>query len=739
MSFFINKIEQYLIENVKPKKKEFESQGKPKHKNLIESIESIQLAVLESFWQDDKKLIPKNNESVSCEVWLRVDARFSKNNVVNENEFFNICDNLNERKKRFEYIEKKKIKDQIEYIADQKIYFPERTVVLVKAKKNQLMELIKSSDQIAEFRKAKETARFWLEQENKEQEEWVEDLERRLKVDKESKKVSVCLLDTGVNNGHPFIKPVLSDEDCHTIKLEWETDDKEGHGTLMSGLIIYGDLQKCLESRKPINIRHKLESVKLIPSGQSNPKKLYGDLTKQGINRVEIEKPKRKRTICMAVTSLDDRDKGRPSSWSGAIDQITSGAEENDRKRLLIVSAGNVEGQKEWNNYPNSNLTNTVHDPAQSWNALTVGAYTEKAIIKDPKFKGYKPIAKRGELSPFSSTSCSCEEKWPIKPDIVLEGGNIAKDEINFSSVSEDLSLLSLHHKPQEKYFQMFNATSATTAQASWMASQIQIHYPEIWPETIRALMVHSSDWKENMKKQFWNNKKSEKRNYKNILRIFGYGVPNLNKAISSYKNSLTLVSEQTLQPFKKDSNKNLPTTKDMHFYKMPWPKKVLKSLPDQTCVRFKFTLSYFVEPGPGEIGWKDKYRYPSFGLRFALIKPQENEEQFKSRINKVEQDKEQNRELGNFRKGADDRWMFGKQNTYLGSIHSDIWEGSAQEIASCNLMAVCPTTGWWKERFHLKQYNKKARYSLIVSLSTPETNIDLYTSVATQIDIPIK
>ena len=735
MSLFLNKIEQYLNQNTKPTKKQLQEdpnfKGNPKHKNLIESIESIRLAVLESFWQDDKELIPENNESVSCEIWLKTDKSSSANNF-NERykKFFNICDELNTSEKS--YIQNPK---QIEYRKDQTLSFPERTVVLIKASKNQLVELIKSSDQIAEFRKAKETARFWLEQENKEQVEWVKDLQRRLEVDNKSK-VSVCLLDTGVNNGHPLIKPVLSDKDCHTVNPVWGVDDEEGHGTTMSGLIIYGDLQKSLESGTQISIRHKLESVKLIPSsGGSNPKELYGHLTKQGINRAEIEKPARKRTICMAVTSTDARDKGRPSSWSGAIDQITSGAEENHKKRLLIVSAGNVEGQTEWNNYPDSNLTNTVHDPAQSWNALTVGAYTDKTLIKDPKLQGYTPIAKKGELSPFSSTSATWERtKWPIKPDIVLEGGNIAKNKTRFSSVSEDLSLLSLHHKPQERHFEMIYATSSATAQASWMASQIQTHYPEVWSETIRALMVHSADWKESMKRQFWNNNNSDKSNYKNILRIFGYGVPDLDKAVSSYKNSLTLVSEQTLQPFKKEISRFM--TKDMHFYKMPWPKSVLKTLPDQTVVKFRFTLSYFVEPGPGEIGWKDRYRYPSFGLRFALIKPSENPEQFKNRINKIAKDEEQDK---NVETGSDDRWMFGKKNTNLGSIHSDIWEGTAQDIASCNFMAVYPSVGWWKERHHLKKWDKKARYSLIVSLSTPETKIDLYTPVAAQIGIPIK
>jgi len=35
------------------------------------------------------------------------------------------------------------------------------------------------------------------------------------------------------------------------------------------------------------------------------------------------------------------------------------------------------------------------------------------------------------------------------------------------------------------------------------MAAQIMAEYPEIWPETVRALLIHSARWTEKMKKQF--------------------------------------------------------------------------------------------------------------------------------------------------------------------------------------------------------------------------------------------
>ena len=74
-----------------------------------------------------------------------------------------------------------------------------------------------------------------------------------------------------------------------------------------------------------------------------------------------------------------------------------------------------------------------------------------------------------------------------------------------------------------------------------------------------------------------------------------------------------------------------------MHLHELPWPKDVLLNLPDDTKVNMRVTLSYFIEPGPGEIGWKDRYRYASHALRFELNSPGESKSEFAKRVNKAE------------------------------------------------------------------------------------------------------
>jgi len=231
----------------------------------------------------------------------------------------------------------------------------------------------------------------------------------------------VTVLDSGVSNGHLLLAPVLVDDDCHAVNPDWGTTDHDGHGTAMCGLASYGDVQYALESTEEVHIAHCLESVKILPPHGANPPELYGHVTIQGFSRAEIQAPDRVHIGCMAVTSEDGRDRGRPSSWSAAIDQMT-----DDERRLFLVAAGNTEDQVELRAYPEGNRANSVHDPGQAWNALTVGAFTSKAELRHPDLAGHTPLAPVGGLSPYTTTSCTWESTlWPAKPDIVVEGGNV--------------------------------------------------------------------------------------------------------------------------------------------------------------------------------------------------------------------------------------------------------------------------------------------------------------------------
>jgi Subtilase family len=398
---------------------------------------------------------------------------------------------------------------------------------------------------------------------------------------------------------------------------------------------------------------------------------------------------------------------------------------------LIVVSAGNCHNPTQWLDHPHHLATELIQDPAQSWNALTVGACTKMINITEPDALEYQPIARSGSLSPFTTTSATWERKsGPWKPDVVFEGGNAGKDG-QFASEFASLSLLTTHHLPQNRLFTTTNATSAATALAANMAAHIASEYPRFWPETIRALIVHSARWTSRMEDEFAaEGNKTVRRT--NLLRHCGYGLPSLERALWSSRDSLTLIAQDTLQPFEKAQSSI--KTRDMHLHTLPWPVDALQQY-GELDVKLRVTLSYFIEPNPGDRGTGNKYVYQSHALRFEVRRRDETTAKFRARINRLARDEEE----GTHTAGADPNWEIGDQLRRRGSIHSDVWSGSAAELANRGMLAVYPAAGWWRRRQKLERYDRTARYSLIVSIEAPEIPVDLYGMVEAQIAAEIE
>jgi hypothetical protein len=325
-------------------------------------------------------------------------------------------------------------------------------------------------------------------------------------------------------------------------------------------------------------------------------------------------------------------------------------------------------------------------------------------------------------------------DDWPLKPDLVMEGGNRAVDGSGRIDAVDDLSLLTTA-KPDphtRRLLTTFGDTSAAVALAARMAAIIQSRYPAFWPETVRGLMIHSAEWTPEMLEEFPNPQRRDR------LRCYGWGSPRLEKAVWSAENAVTLIYEGQLQPFHKVNGQVRP--KDMHIHAIPWPADVLRQFSAET-VRMRVTLSYFVEPSPGRRGWTRKHRYASHGLRFDVKRPTESLDSFRKRLTREAQKDDQ--EGAQIAAPAPEPaagsqpWALGRNLRSRGSIHSDWWGGSGSELAECGYIGVIPqATGWWRDRPHLERWNHPARYSLIVSLETRRTDIDLYTPIAIKVGI---
>ena len=703
---FFNRFEKYSLTTEKRK-------GERRYEDMLDRIASLRLATLEQLWTDALEAYPAAGEVIWWEVWLR-------------------RHDGNEYQRFAEYAQLQEMA-----LSERRLEMDERIVVLARGAREQLAQSVDVLNDLAEVRKAKESVAFFDEQPAEEQVQWVDDLLARLSTSEEAAP-AVCLLDTGVTREHQLIAASLSAENLHACDPAWGTDDHHGHGTEMAGLALYGDLTPLLASDAPVNLRHQLESVKILPPGGQTPPDLYGAVTADATSRAEIGTPARPRCYSMAVTATDQRDRGQPTSWSVAIDALAAGRsfdvahqrltytdpDELPQRRLIFISAGNV-FQLEADHLSRSDVE-PVHDPAQAWNAVTVGAFTDKAVLHGDQWQGWQALAPPGELSPWSTTSVGFQTGWPMKPDVVFEGGNVAiNGNQDIDQPVPDLSLLTTNYRPAERSFQITTATSAATAQVARMGAVLMADYPEYWPETVRALIIHSARWTDQMRKALEgvNGKTARSK----LVRRYGFGVPSLSRATRSATDALTLVVQDTIRPFFEGK------MGEMHFFELPWPKTVLQGLGEQH-VQLRITLSYFVEPTEGRRGWANRYRYASHGLRFEVKQPEETTADFRKRLNKQALDKGEKKPKID---GDSKYWYLGPIVRNTGSLHSDIWVGTAADLAERGVVGVYPVSGWWKDQKTRDRSASGAPYSLVVSVEIDAEQADIWTPVATEIGVP--
>ncbi len=688
---FLSKVVQYRNEQTRT--------GKPKNESLVARIDDIALAAVRSVYTDDPALFPLPGQKVWWELWIRQGHAKGFDELARHLEI---------------------------PVQPQRLVFPDREVHLVLADDATIGLLFLNSDSVAEIRRAKDTPAVFVDWSNTEQAAWTADLAGRVVLPAD-RDIAVCVLDTGVTRAHPLLAPALDPSDIHAYNPAWAGGDHHGHGTNMAGTVLYGDLMPLLSTSGAVTLTHCIESVKILPDQGENEPRLYGAITAESVARVEISAPDRRRASCLAVTSDIGTSRGRPSSWSAAIDQLCFGDETT--RRLLLISAGNIRENLSGTTYPAHNETESIENPAQAWNALTVGAYTEKTSLVDPSYAGWEPVAQAGDLCPTSRTSLTWERQWPIKPDILMEGGNWAALG-NQCDCPDDLGILTTYRDPTVRHFDIFRDTSAATAMAGNLAGKILAAMPERWPETIRAMMIHSTEWTSVMRQQF--DAATSEQQKRALLRKYGYGVPSYERAVFSAANDLTLIAEDELQPLRKEGSSI--QTHHMNLHAFPWPRTELEQL-GEVEVELRVTLSYYVEPNPGERGWLRRHRYPSHALRFAVKRALESVNDFRRRINAAAVAEEEG--LPAFPAGGDD-WYLGRLRN-VGSVHSDYWRGTAAELARRSAIGVFPIGGWWKENSAHHRYEQTVRYALIVSIRAVNSAIDIYTPVHAQISTPVQ
>lgn len=712
--------------------------GKPKNARLINAIDSIGRLAFDQLWTEEQQAPHVLDAPQWFQLWLRVGERRPRDVVQAFAASARVLD-----------------------IAVEPGYttFPARVVVAAYCTRRSLEQAMTLLDAIAEIRSVRPNADFFLSNlAPREQANWIHDLLTRCTFTPPNAGPYVTLLDTGVNRAHLLLHAAIDPDDVLAAQPDWGGNDTNGHGTGMAGILTYGDLVSAFTSGDDVVVGHRLESVKIFPPTGVNPPHLYGTVFAQAVDCVEQRHPDRSRVFATMTTAIGPG-AGKPSEWSAAIDQMAFGLDGLDpydngltwrgglfngtlTQRLFVLSAGNIPLQG-WNAYPAINQQTSVEDPGQAWNALTVGACTHLVDFDARQFPDAQLIAPEGGLAPASTTSLLWLNSWPIKPDVVAEGGNATlSPPPTVIDGPSSLRLLTTSHRQHGAPFTETGDTSAAAAEVGRLCGHLRAQYPDYWEETVRGLVVHGARFTPHMLAQVPTGalRTSPKTAVRNLLRTYGFGKVSLENSRYSSEQAPTLVIQDTIVPYQAVGSQI--KLNELKLHELPWPAEELRDL-GAANVEMRVTLSYFIEPNPARRGFQSKFRYQSHGLRFAVKGAAESAARFQQRINKIDREAAAlDGEIDDDESISDpDRqdWDVGSQLRARGSLHSDRWTGAAASLAEKSHLAVYPVGGWWKDWSGSGRAGVAVRYSLLVSLRILEevdVAVDLYSPIQTEIAI---
>lgn len=661
---------------------------RPRNFWLFESAKSFKVASVEDLWTDDPEKLLDASEPIEWEIWVRTSM------VLH---FLNAAKVLN--------IE---LKGEPSDFVDIKVFNGIAT-------KNALSRLISRSAAVVELRGASNFIADHADLPSPARLQQILSIANRI-VPAPTTAPWVTVLDTGVNYRNVLLTSSLPQARCRSVLGAWDPYDSDGHGSRMAGVALFGDLDAVAPGTGAIPLEVGLESIAVFAPG--NPVRLPArDAIRRGVERAE-QNQQHPRVYCLAATVIGEAEDGRPTSTSGTLDALAFN--NGISTRLFCVAVGNVEtsgiAPYQVANYHTLNFDHGIQSPAQALNVLSVGALTNKC-------SGNSPLADAGGLSPRSRTA----QSWNIrrhKPDILMEGGNHSIDVGGQTSRPYGPDMVATTSN-NPKRITLVGDTSAACAAAARLAGRVRARYPAMRAETVRGLLVHCADWTPSMaarRQAMINAGASPEDATLATLDCFGWGVPNEERVFWSAGNALTLIAEDDLRPYKQDPDKSV-TLKEMKFFQLPWPDKALQAL-GATDIEMRCTLSYFVQPDLHSAGLERLRYYPSHGLHFDFQRFEESEERALRRVNRAISTSD--------RAGQDDGWLLGRRKRARGTLHHDIWKGPAYRLVGRRQFSVAPIRGWWASNSQIEPANVPVRFSLIISIRTPESANDLVAEVRT-------
>jgi len=364
----------------------------------------------------------------------------------------------------------------------------------------------------------------------------------------------IAIIDSGILPTHPILSGTVYDS-VSFGGLPHEFDEN-GHGTMVAGIVQYGDVYETLSTSTELNPPFYLLNGRVTNKDNYFPEgKMVVTITKDAIEYFI-------NNYNCTIFNLSLGDARNPyvqntkmDPWSFILDNL------NHRYNIaIVVSAGNYDPKVNnesvldfYLNYLIDDSDSSLIPPSLSVSSLTVGSIAKDDVAYNISDKlTHVAIAKKNHISPFSRIGLGYNKV--IKPDIVSYGGNYSLNtnlkRINTKDRNLGIFSSSVFNDKNKSWFETRAGTSFSAPYITHLLGKIKKEIPNAKGNLLRALLVNSTNMsspllpliKEKYSKTFARNKNATCLELER--RLIGYGTAREKYLTRSYDYYATMYHE---------------------------------------------------------------------------------------------------------------------------------------------------------------------------------------------------
>ncbi len=355
---------------------------------------------------------------------------------------------------------------------------------------------------------------------------------------------SIAVLDAGLASAHPLLANAVGDAQGYLEPARQPHDNPpHWHGTFVSGLALYGDIEECLRQGQ------------FIPQLRLLSGKVFED---DGSDQTEFVE----RAVDEAVRDLHGKYGCRVRGLAYTLDRLT-----RELAVLFVVPTGNLNLDElpddPRGSYPGYLLADSARliDPAPALNVLTIGGLAQYTATRDAQryLQHIEDVPIAQEQQPFPLGRSGLSMGGAIKPDLVEHAGNLARMRAGGRARHLGLGVVStcgdfVNGRP----FAEDIGTSYAAPQVAHRAARLLNELPEASANLLRALLAAHARWPKACIDLL--NVANDAAGKKRLLQLVGYGRTDEEALYKSVDQAVTLLAEDRIANDK------------CHFYELPVP-----------------------------------------------------------------------------------------------------------------------------------------------------------------------